>query len=1027
MRFWLTVWLLAGCAEDSEVSQEIQPSDEGVDVADATPDGEVDAAPHRDPPDLGLGFDCPEGWRAGDAGGCEGAPLPECPEGALALPTGCAEVRPCPEGWARIPGTNGCEPPPPPDCEGLPYPGGCVETPECTGTWTSQGVACRPPEAACAECAFDLEDCGEGPFAEVDWPEGTVFVDAAAPPGGDGSRARPLQALREAPTIALAAGRYAVEAPIGGRVIGRCPARTVLLGDPEASALERLTVEASITAAAIELEEVRLLGTLRLGAGESAFEGVLIEPPRGPGLELVDGRLLARRLVIRGAEGVGLRATGGSLAIEGGQIEGTRPTERGAGVFLVRAQTSLTDVDLRANARAGLVAEGGGVDLVRVWTRDTQPDTDGQGGEGLILFDGALTLDEVASTRNRTTGLTFVGGTVRGSRVLVEDIEARAGDGVAGFGVEVSRSAEVDLRRLEVSQTRSRALLVVGATAHLTEFSLARAPRGVVVDVGEDAHLALERGAITGGGYGLQVRGALRATAVHVRGSRFEPGQERGVGLAAFVGEVWAEDLQLSDHQGAALAAYQGAQVDLIRPRLLDNPSEYNAALMTWSGARIRVEDAYLQGNPQVGMVAIEPGSRLEVVGATVLGVPGLFGAGGSAVQLLEQTSAAIEDLYAAQTSLAAIYANGGQAEARRVMAEDTRAIDGVAYGLAAARGGVLHVEGAVVRGGGGGVIASQGAALEASKLHVSGVAADPSGGERHVALVDDTGRLSLRDARFEANDAIGVTALEPGSALDLARVQVIGPGATEGLAVGLVMQRGATGVIEDLSVRAAVPLGVVLDDVEVELVRSTIVGSRPDGAGEFGYGLLAQDEAELQLQDVALLDNVHGGLLVIDEARAVGEGVRVARTRAVVGPAIGVNAQRARLELRRVSVRDTEGMGLTAVGGHAQVEGLHVAGTRATADGFGDGAWALDGGVLVLSEFLIEDNARHGVVVSNGEAELSEGVIRGNEAGVLRQLEARVEASEVELGGNRAGEELCDRVCVEAPEPVEAATPIDL
>ena len=95
----------------------------------------------------------------------------------------------------------------------------------------SDGRMALPGETSCRA----LMDCGSGRWGNIPLEPGTLYVDQAAPSGGDGSEAAPfasvlaaVAAANDGGMIAIAEGTYVGDVPVTGKAVrlwGRCPGR----------------------------------------------------------------------------------------------------------------------------------------------------------------------------------------------------------------------------------------------------------------------------------------------------------------------------------------------------------------------------------------------------------------------------------------------------------------------------------------------------------------------------------------------------------------------------------------------------------------------------------------------------------------------------------------------------------------------------------------------------------------------------------------------------------------------------------
>ncbi|MEO1227592.1 MAG: hypothetical protein AAFZ18_01715 [Myxococcota bacterium] len=355
--------------------------------------------------------------------------------------------------------------------------------------------------------------CPVGPFPEpssMDPP--TVHVDAAATPGGDGSRSRPFRTLEEgldAPgRLLVASGQYGVEGLdlVDAWIEGVCPEATQLIGRLRASGnstLGNLRLEGALEvgeAALLQASSVEL--SLAVGSSEPALA--------------VEGRFEAREVSIDG--GVQVSASGqiqvaaaslrgspalsvlGSAEVTEALLEPTQPstwvvrTNAGGTLSLARSVVSAT------GGNAARVS-GGRLDLADVSIEGAV------GNLGLFAQRGA----ELELSRVRISGFASF-------PVLVEDdARARGGDldieqgSGALAGLQIRNGGRAELARIRVIGSAVGVGVFVqnaGAPPTLSDISVTGTQRGMRIE-GSDARVS--RLAVTGAAQdGLSVTGSGR-------------------------------------------------------------------------------------------------------------------------------------------------------------------------------------------------------------------------------------------------------------------------------------------------------------------------------------------------------------------------------------------------------------------------------------------------------------------------------------------------------------------------------------
>lgn len=290
-------------------------------------------------------------------------------------------------------------------------------------------AACRSvPETTAQVCPEgELDDagscvpveCGQGTWGNLDVDEHTIFVDAAAEEGGDGTEAGPFQTIGDglkaaeatgAPMVAVAAGSYAESVQLGGdldglHLAGRCAALVVMEGDPEL------------------VEE----GVLARGNATWTLSGLTITGFT-PGIYQKAGRLALREIQIVDNLEAGLWSELRAIAIDldGVVISGTRASglvpagaPDGNGAVVSGATFVMKNSEISDNRYSGLTLVNSKAEIIDSAVTDTQADPEAGGGFGLAAQGSEVTFVESKSIRNMSTAfytetsdLTLSGGVI---------------------------------------------------------------------------------------------------------------------------------------------------------------------------------------------------------------------------------------------------------------------------------------------------------------------------------------------------------------------------------------------------------------------------------------------------------------------------------------------------------------------------------------------------------------------------------------------------------------------------------------
>lgn len=199
-----------------------------------------------------------------------------------------------------------------------------------------------------------------------------IFVDAAAPPGGDGSRDHPYQSIAEAladggdhSIVAIAAGDYPVPATFDFerslRFQGSIDAATTLLTEGDPTAAFDWGAGAGVE---LSLFDLGLASPMRLSGGSLEVQNVASSGATGPAIHLIDADVELFDLEISGVveiEGGG--ETGDGLLLEGGTAlwRGGGTTDIPDRAVIVRGGTAtLEDLTLTSANRGAITADNGG-------------------------------------------------------------------------------------------------------------------------------------------------------------------------------------------------------------------------------------------------------------------------------------------------------------------------------------------------------------------------------------------------------------------------------------------------------------------------------------------------------------------------------------------------------------------------------------------------------------------------------------------------------------------------------------------
>jgi len=532
-------------------------------------------------------------------------------------------LAPCPPGWREVleeTGFSTCDPYPedgPADCE--------------------NGEAHFPGEPGCLPIG---DPCPSGDYAtDLRTTGPVVYVNPAAPAGGDGSFAAPFGALSDViwsalasgTTVALAKGTYEGVLPLkaGVHVVGACAADTRITGitapvtavvsittSGEPAVVRNLTIAdapqvgvavrdgRSATLEGVLIDGVTDTGILVNGGSEVTANSVVIEATRqesgqrGWGLLLDEGaQFEGSRLISRHNVEVGLaaRRPGTSVRITDAVFAETqpRPTDRrfGRGVgVLVGARFEAERVFIFRNTDVGLDASGAGSTVVLTDTVVRESGFGASAGvptHGIAIGSGAtLEAARLLVSRNVDSALFSEGAdtSVTLTDAVIRETTPRPADDGGGRGIQVGAGAQLEATRLLVTRNHEIGLLVDGAATSVT-----------LVDAAireTDAH---EGAGDYGWGIGVQSGAVLRATrlvvAENVDLGVYAFDEETSVTLADGVVRDTQPHLRTGEF-GLAISGQTGAVVSLERVQI---DGAYETGLVALWGAVIDANDVTIE------------------------------------------------------------------------------------------------------------------------------------------------------------------------------------------------------------------------------------------------------------------------------------------------------------------------------------------------------------------------------------------------------------------------------------------------
>lgn len=398
------IGICASCSSSSSNAPAATLADAGPDaapVADAGADAAMDAMSDAEAgPGVDAGPTCPAGSFA-NAAGCAPAGIQGCAAMFVEADGLCRpRAAKCPAG--TTPKLDvGCVP---------------VGLPTCAPVFVEADGLCHPSQAKCAEGTIAVpsegcvsldgpDGCGDAPWGAIPDAPNSVYVDAAAAVGGDGSKAKPFTtiaaAIAAAPSggrVVLAAGTYAepIVAKKPLEIRGRCASKVTVSGvyvngDPvvvyvssTGVSLRGFTITGAghgiaatggaVSASWLAITAATINGVLAASSSQVSLDHVLVRATKlvggklGRGIEVEGSKLVMTSSVIVDTHDMGVLAQKGSTAkISSSLIEGTKPSGASYGFGIATASggtLELTSSAIVANHGAGVAISSPGTSVV---------------------------------------------------------------------------------------------------------------------------------------------------------------------------------------------------------------------------------------------------------------------------------------------------------------------------------------------------------------------------------------------------------------------------------------------------------------------------------------------------------------------------------------------------------------------------------------------------------------------------------------------------------------------------------------
>lgn len=557
-------------------------------------------------------------------------------------------------------------------------------------------------------CLWALSGCGGVAESQKESPGEVAHVDAAAPPGGDGSEAAPFQGLE----AALAAGRARVRLSPGAYVM---PASwsfgdTVSVegdGDGEALLVGAGAVVWEATQG-VSLRGVTVNGALEL-RGDWSLEEVEVRGASGAlvaqgGAEVSlrrvsfaeGGGLRLRQVQVARLEEITLEGTRGGVLVEDvGALTWTNGALRGVlgpGVSLLRSTGTLKEVNVHGTRQEGEV-----------------------GGDGIVAQESALVIEGGSVLDSADRGVIYRDATGRLVGVSLREAVRPL--------LSVTEGAVVEAEALSIGPGGA-CVFVAGGTLRASGQTIQSCGTGILVSQG--SALTLEDSTVRGcAGGAISLNGA--GIKAEVRRSTLEGSAQTCVSVSNTQEEVVLEGNTIRDCQGQGIGA-------LLSGGLVIRGNQISAV----------APDPVFQVADGIGLV--DSGARIE--GNTIEAVQG------RGVGLLRSTAVAQDNTIrgAEEGGISVVDPHPTPATLRRNHIEDVRAVGILIFGAQAEVEGneVLMTRLKPADGLGDGIVFGEGAEVT--------VAGNTLGGGALNGLVFFGGaRGTVRGNTFSGNGHYGV------------------------------------------------------------------------------------------------------------------------------------------------------------------------------------------------------------------------------------------------------------------------------
>ncbi len=655
--------------------------------------------------------------------------------------------------------------------------------PKDTGEIPSCDEGSVPWAGACVPAS-----CGSGRWGDLPVDAATIYVDAEAEAGGDGSEHAPFGSIQAGADAAGAAGGglVAVAAGAYAELIELTTDHADVhlaagLGDEDATGMSINTVSAAVDVSGLTVQNAAKYG-FQLGSGLVTLREVQQRGVTQYGLRIHKSGLtgsfetLVQDSLFVGASEAGIlvKESGVSATLERVRVEDTGPAinnNRGFGIVVETAGT-LTAVDCSVeNATyAGIYAtEVATLDLIGCVVMGTRAIQGGHYGYGLLVQDGAVvaaTDSTIKGSQAIEAGITDAGTRVDMHGCTLGSHEATEQSGES-LGLVVQRGAHLGLTSSAVLGSEECAISAYDPDTIMTLLDSEVVPRNTAGHGGD------AMGVLASEGAGIDVQGS------HIEGAR---------GFA----------ISVSDPGSTGSLRHT-----TIRNTLCDEEGR-GFGIQAFDGGLLDVEDSLVQSSTALGLTVSDAGTVISLTNVTIrdtlLDLDGRFG---NAVQVSPGGLLVAQGCIFEHNRTAGILAGGEGA--RAVLADctiqDTQpdAQNEYGPGLAVSDGARLTMDGCLVQRNlrGGMVLAESGTVGTLSSTTIQGNLPDEEGNSGLGAQISDGATAFLEDCHIRDNYEQGLLVSDEGTQVVLQGGSISGtrrnPGIQGSAAAGLAVQSGAS------------------------------------------------------------------------------------------------------------------------------------------------------------------------------------------------------------------------------------------